>query len=87
MPRYTRPDVSFTKVINTDVTHKLLVQKDVFAQALVINNVADAEANASALGRNTLAETHTLATATDGSSTAQSESIAASDNYNYDLIL
>ena len=79
--------MKFTKVINTDVTHKLTVEKDVFASAIVINNVADAEADAAALGRNTLAETHTNATATDGSSTAHSESIAASDNYNYDLIL
>jgi hypothetical protein len=77
--------VSFKKVIDTDVTHTLTVNKDVQAHAFVINNIADAEADAAASGRNSLAETHTFTNATDISSQAHSESLSASDNYNYDI--
>ena len=59
MSRFHRPDppdVSFRKVIDTDVTHTLVIDKDVQAHAFVINNIGDAEADATASGRNTLAE-------------------------------
>jgi hypothetical protein len=79
------PDFSYHKVVNTDVTHTLVIDKDVQAHAFVINNIGDAEADATASGRNSLAETHTFTDATEWSSLAHSESTSASDNWNYDV--
>jgi hypothetical protein len=50
----------FTKQVQSDVSLELNVDKQVQSTAVVIGNLADAQANATATGPNSLAETDTV---------------------------
>jgi hypothetical protein len=50
MTMVPHPTFTFTKVIDTNVTHDLTIDKQIQSAALVIGHVADAEANATASG-------------------------------------
>jgi hypothetical protein len=79
MTMVPHPTFTFTKVIDTNVTHDLTIDKQIQSAALVIGQVADAEANATASGHDALAETHTV-TSNDGwNVSALSESTSATN--------